>query len=327
MAFGITAYSEAAFSAEDNNAIAYPQGSVLTGSIGEESNVVDANVNVTGIQATLTNAGAIAGSSVLVNVTGSQLTTSIGEETAGIGVPVTGQELSITNKTSTQDTLTAFGESPFASLSPSTFNIPSVQIEATVGAGQLPSFLLQTTLGTFSVSADGNVSVVVTEHTINSSVGDVSITGNANVTVSGIQMTMSLGDEGSFTDVDVSVTGSSLTTFIGEEGTQANADAIVTGLSLTSTTGNVSLTGTGNVTVTGISATLSQGTAICDANSLIDVTGNQLSTSIGQVDTDDASAEITGILSTMSIGSVTTTSWQEIDPGVSNVWTEVDKAA
>ena len=33
MAFGNTAYSEAAFSAEDNNAIAYPQGSILTGSM------------------------------------------------------------------------------------------------------------------------------------------------------------------------------------------------------------------------------------------------------------------------------------------------------
>ena len=39
MAFGNTAYSEAAFSADDNNAIAYPQGNVLTGSMGEESNV------------------------------------------------------------------------------------------------------------------------------------------------------------------------------------------------------------------------------------------------------------------------------------------------
>jgi hypothetical protein len=47
--------------------------------------------------------------------------TFIGEEDINVGVPVTGIQLSITNKTSTQDTLTAFGEAPFATLSPSHF--------------------------------------------------------------------------------------------------------------------------------------------------------------------------------------------------------------
>jgi len=128
MALGVSAFSEAAFSTEPNDVIVFATGVVLTSSIGEESNTGAANVDVTGIQATLSNGVAVGGSSVLVNLTGFQLTSSIGEETAGIGVPVTGQELSITNKTSTQDTLIAFGESPFASLSPSTFNIPSVEI-------------------------------------------------------------------------------------------------------------------------------------------------------------------------------------------------------
>ena len=91
MALGVSAYSEAAFSAEANDVIAYPQGISLTGSMGEESNTGTANVSVTGIQATFTNAGAVAGSSVLVTVTGSELTTSIGEETIDIGVTVTGK--------------------------------------------------------------------------------------------------------------------------------------------------------------------------------------------------------------------------------------------
>jgi hypothetical protein len=181
MALGVTAYSEAPFGAEASDVIAYPLGIVLTGLIGEVSNTGNANVTVTGIQATIINEGVVGGSSVSLSVTGSELTTFIGEEDINVGVPVTGIELSITNKTSTQDTLTAFGEAPFATLSPSTFNIPSVEVETTTGAGQLPSFLLQSTLGTFSVTADGNVSVVVTEHTMNTSVGDVSITGIANV--------------------------------------------------------------------------------------------------------------------------------------------------
>jgi hypothetical protein len=142
MALGVTAFSEAPFSAEASDVIAYPLGTVLTSSIGEESNTGTANVLVTGIQATITNGGAVAGSSVVVSTTGVSLQTFIGEEDINVGVPVTGIQLSITNKTSNQDTLTAFGEAPFATLSPATFFIPSVEVFTTTGAGQLPSFLL-----------------------------------------------------------------------------------------------------------------------------------------------------------------------------------------
>ena len=57
MALGVSAYSEAAFSAEPNDIVVHPTGIALTSTIGEESNVADANVSVTSIQATLTNAG------------------------------------------------------------------------------------------------------------------------------------------------------------------------------------------------------------------------------------------------------------------------------
>ena len=78
MALGVSAYSEAAFSAEPNDIVVHPTGIALTSTMGEESNVADANVSVTGIQATFTNAGAVARSSVLVTITGSELTTTIG---------------------------------------------------------------------------------------------------------------------------------------------------------------------------------------------------------------------------------------------------------
>jgi hypothetical protein len=327
MALGVTAFSEAPFASEDANVIAYPSGVSLSFQVGNSDIVGTGNVDVTGSQANFSIESATAGSSVLVSVTGLQLSTTPGEETINIGVPVIGSQLSITNKTSTQDTLTAFGEAPFATLSSSTFNIPSVTIETTTGAGQLPSFLLQSSLGTFSVSADGNVSVVVTEHTMNSSIASVSVSGLANVSVTGSQMTMTLGEESAFTDIDVSVTGTSLTTFIGEEDAGGNANVSVTGTSLTSTIGDVSLIGNANISLTGISGTLTLGTPTITPNSLIDVTGNQLSTFVGQAEADDASAEVTGVSATMSIGSVNITAWQQINPGVSNIWTEVDKAA
>ena len=304
MAFGVTAYSGAAFSAEDNNAIAYPQGIVLTGSMGEESNTGDANLNVTGIQATFSIGSSIAGTSALVSVAGSQLTTSIGEEAINIVESVTGQELSISNKEVTQDTLTAFAQAPFGALSPSTFEIPIVVVATTTGAGTLPSFLLQSTLGTFSVSADGNVSVVVTEHTMNTSIGGVSVTGIANVPVTGSQMTMTLGEESAFTDHTVAVTGQQLAMSMGEETSTGNANVSLTGIQLTNSIGAVT-----------------QETRYA-------VTGNQMATSIGSVTTiATADIDVTGILLQSSVGNTAITAWAEVDPGVNNVWTPVDRAA
>ena len=304
MAFGNTAYSEAAFSSEDNNAIAYPQGIVLTGSMGEESNTGDANLNVTGIQATFSIGSSIAGTSALVSVAGSQLTTSIGEEAINIVESVTGQELSISNKEFTQDTLTAFAQAPFGALSPSTFEIPIVVVATTTGAGTLPSFLLQSTLGTFSVSADGNVSVVVTEHTMNTSIGGVSVTGIANVPVTGSQMTMTLGEESAFTDHTVAVTGQQLAMSMGEETSTGNANVSLTGIQLTNSIGAVT-----------------QETRYA-------VTGNQMATSIGSVTTiANADIDVTGILLQSSVGNTAITAWAEVDPGVNNVWTPVDRAA
>ena len=40
-----------------------------------------------------------------------------------------------------------------------------------------------------------------------------------------------------------------------------------------------------------------------------------------------AGIDVTGIQMTISAGSVNVTAWAEIDPGVTNVWTEVDLAA
>jgi len=269
MAFGITAYSEAAFSSEANSVIAYATSLSLTSSIGEESNTGSANVTVSGIELSSNIGTSVAGTSALVGATGSQLTSSIGSDSIiDIGVPVTGSELSVSNKTFTQDTLTAFGQAPFATQSPSTIEIPTVTIEGTTGAGTLPSFLLQSTLGTFSVAADGNVSVVVTEHTMNTSIGSVSVTGIANVSVTGSEITMTLGEESAFTDHTVAVTGMSLTSSIGEEVPTADANVTLSGMSLTSSIGTAS------------------------QSSIYNVTGSQMASSIGSV-TVTASASAT----------------------------------
>ena len=304
MAFGITAYAEAAIASEANDIIAYPQGNTLTASLGNSGTPGTANVPVTGSQATISTGQVISGTSALVNVTTvGQLTTSIGEEGIDIGVPLTGIEMSISNKKFTQDTLTAFAQAPFATQSPDTIEVPIVEVATTTG-GQISAFQLNMTFGTFSVSADGNVSVVVSEHTLNTAIGSTSVVGIGNVPVTGIQMTSSIGSESAFTDHTVAVSGQQLTMSMGEEGTAGNATIAVTGIQMASSIG-----------------TASQATKY-------DVSGQQMATSAGSVSVTGTGVVIpTGIQLQTNTGNPIITAWQEINPGVTNVWTEVDLAA
>ena len=102
----------------------------------------------------------------------------------------------------------------------------------------------------------------------------------------------------------VDVTGIAMTMAMGEEDAVTDVDVSVTGQSMTMAIDSV------------------------DAVSIAEVTGQQLSANIGSVtNTADANVNLTGILMTSSIGTPAITAWQEIDPGASNVWTEVDLAA
>lgn len=105
----------------------------------------------------------------------------------------------------------------------------------------------------------------------------------------------------------------------------ANVDIQVSGNSLTSLLGNEEITGDANISLTGISLTSAVGSV--DHNSTYTVSGVELTTAVGQAEADDSSAEVTGVSMQTSIGSVQVTGWSQINPGVSNTWTEVDKAA
>ena len=60
----------------------------------------------------------------------------------------------------------------------------------------------------------------------------------------------------------------------------------------------------------------------------VGVTGLSITSALGE-DSITANGLVvpTGIALTSSIGTVNVTAWQEIDPGVTNTWTEVDLAA
>ena len=157
MALGITAYSEAPFGSAESNVIAYPLGIELTAQENTPSTTGDANVSVTGLGMTGTLGDTIGSAFVLVQPTGVGFTANLGtvsEVPIGQQVDVTGFELTANGNNPTNDTLTAFGEAPFAALSPATFNIP-VGIEATVGA-VLVGTELPMSLGSVAVTADAN---------------------------------------------------------------------------------------------------------------------------------------------------------------------------
>jgi hypothetical protein len=102
----------------------------------------------------------------------------------------------------------------------------------------------------------------------------------------------------------------------------------VTGVELTSTIGDISLQQSTNEPVIGQELTTSIGQAEEIPQQIVGVTGLELTGSVGSVTaTGVANVPVTGISATISTGQVNITSWQEIDLGVNNTWTEVDLAA
>ena len=258
MALGVTAYTEAPFGAEASDVIAYPLGIELT--TQENSGIVigDANVPVTGTPLVSTVGDAIGSSFVSVETTGQSLSSNLGTVTevpVGQQVDVTGFELTANASNPTHDTLTAFGEAPFATLSPATFNIP-VEVEATTG-GIVGTFPLPMSLGNVAITADANLTL--TGQALTSNLGSVAITANA----------------------DVSITGEAMTIADGTAVLDANTFATVTGEAMTAEEGIVDPSPDASVTGIGMSAALGLGTVTAGAD--IDVTGELLTAGIGSL--------------------------------------------
>jgi len=166
--------------------------------------------------------------------------------------------------------------------------------------------LLTITQGLNSIQIDGNVTVFVGEDAMQSSIGTLSsVTGTALVQPSGQALSGSIGQ------------------VIPEPKIPVDVDMFAMSLSL----GSITLVQSTNegVTTAGL-LTGSVGSII--PVSVYDVTGQALSSSVGSVSiTGTANIDVSGIGLTASIGSINITSWQEVNPGVNNIWTEVDRAA
>jgi hypothetical protein len=302
-------------------------GISLTTSIETSTTQANANVDVTGSQLTFTNAGAVAGASADVPVTGIQGNLSIGEEdiARGIQQDVTGSELTTTPGAVTIDEQfligAGWGRDTYGNLgwgvNYSANPADGTGIELTSSIGEETAFTdvtinitgLELTIDfanpSFSIQIDQDIFVLASEDQLDASVGTIAdVTGTATVDVTGIELTSNIGQVIPEPNLEVPVTGISASMTIGNISLIQSTVELVTGQQLTGSVGQV------------------------DAVSVAEVSGIQLTGSVGSVTVDaGAGVNVSGVSASISVGSVKITAWQEINPGVNNVWTEVDLAA
>ena len=292
-----------------------------------------------------------------VSVTGTSLTSSIGNETVtaeinagwgrlewgsmGWGVPysalISGTALasSIGTATSAAETIvTLTGQSLTAATGNEAIgigiNVDVTGTSLTSSVGSVSAISLQgtqadTAIGSVDIQVDGSISINVTEHTMNTAIGSPLITIEVGpiLTTAGILQT-SVGDAVADANTLIDVTGTSLTGSLGNVDPVSVVD--VTGISMTASLGNETA-GT-SVTVLATTFTLVSNIGNVDAVSVAELGSLLATTSIGSVTTvQTANVAVNGISMSASVGSVALTPWAEVDLGVSNTWTEVDLAA
>ena len=236
MAFGITAFSQAAI-ASLGGGIANANGQNINTSQGNVTVDLNTVVNVTGQSITSTQGNVSISSGDSVILTGINLTNSLNSvSTTGTGkVTVTGQELAISNKISVQGTLKAFAELPFATQS---------------------SRFIQT--GNVTVSIDNNTSV--TGEVLSISEGSVTTVANADVIPTGIELAIQENAPTVTGDAKVDLTGNALTSNLGTAVLNANTIASPSGQELTMQEGQADATDS-IARLTGIEMSVAQGNA------------------------------------------------------------------
>ena len=166
---------------------------------------------------------------------------------------------------------------------------------------------LDLTLGVISLKIDATTIVFASEDPLDSFIGSVTTTANGEIDLTGQILTASQG------------------VAIGGLKTPVDVTGIQSDISL----GTITLIQSTNESVVGQDLSLSLGQHSDIPGQAIGVSGFNLTTTAGQLGpiTGTANVLLTGIPLTSSVGGLNITTWQEIDPGVNNVWTTVDLAA
>lgn len=303
-------------------------GLQLTSTIGNETHVIDHQVTLTGLQLTSTAGSTVGGTSVSVSVTGSLESMAVGTviQRTGQGFAVSGSQLTSTSGAATIDDTTLTGEGwgrgewgEFAWGDNFSVQVTGISLTSSIGnetaftdvnvsvtsAGELTTTFANPS---FSIQIDQDVFVLASEDQLDA------LTSASSFPV--------------VTDVDVSVTGVQATMSIGVTVGGLKTPVDVTGIQATMTLGSIALEQTTIEPVTGQQLTMTLGQHADIPGQIIGVGGLQLNSSIGSVTATGTSViDVTGIQMTASVGSPNITAWQEINPGVNNIWSVVDRAA
>jgi len=291
-------------------------------------------------------------------VTGTSLTTSIGNETIdaeinagwgrlewgsmGWGVPysalVSGTALasSIGTATSAAETIvTLTGQSLTAVTGNEAIgigiNVDVTGISLSASVGTVAAISLQgtqadTSIGSVDIQVDGSISINVTEHTMQTAIGTALTASEVGpiVTTAGLLQT-STGSVIADANTLIDVTGIALTSNIGQVITASVVE--LTGIAMTASIGEELPVADVIVEVT-TAGLLQTSIGNVDAVSVVDLGTMIANTQIGSVTTvQTANVFVTGISMSTSVGNVAVTPWSEIDLDVNNTWTEVDLAA
>jgi hypothetical protein len=299
-------------------------GISLTSSIGSESVTANADVNVSGIQLTSSQGTTVGGTSALVENPGPvTMSSGIGSTVVGIGVPVTGSVFNTQIGAASVDesilTGEGWGRGAWGSFAWGVnYSVALTGQSLTSSIGSETAFTdvtvavsgseITTTQGSFSLKIDQDIIVLASEDQLDFTIGTSTFDADANITVSSAgSLTGSVGDTvaGLKTPVDVS------------------------GIQMSMTLGTFALQQSTNESVTGQSITSSLGTVVEIPGQIIGVTGLTITSALGEEGPiiGDATVSPLGIQLTSSIASVNITAWAEINPGVNNTWTTVDRAA
>ena len=266
---------------------------------GENSygDLSDTSVSLTGIGLT-TSQGSVTTTEELNAGWGRELgwgTLDWGDNSLSIQVPVTGQQLNI----SQGDESTQIDVAP---------TLSGEQLNWSIG------------------NVDPNPDESLDGQQVNISLGEETISADANLTLTGLGLTVSQGDEEIDNITFASLTGNGLVA-------ENPGTVVVGGIARIFPTGvevgvfepgDVSFTITGSVIPTGSEITVTSGTAVLDANTLVDVTGQELNTTTGTLGfKSSGSVELTGNQLNIALGEENIQSWQIVDTGTTVAYTEV----
>jgi len=186
--------------------------------------------------------------------------------------------------------------------------VGTVTIKSQPAVIELTGFGLNANIGTFGVTAGGQVSIdASSEPDMDFVLGTPVVSGTALVQVTGLSTSTALGT------------------------TLANLGAPVTGQEISSALGTVTPAAVQNQTVgvTGLSSSLTLGPGyVVTAGAVATPSGSIISSNLGTVTIlTEVIALPTGLPMSANLGIIGTTAWQTVNDSSTNTWTKVDDNA